>query len=360
MVDGFGDGIPAFERLADSSQSEVVTGVQRNLRRWSRWLTSGVAPPDADFDPLREWARARASEGVRLEDLLRAFAIGRQVGWELLRRHAREDETEALLDAAGLLMQYVDRVSAIVTDTYLAERDALVSEEERRTRNLIERLSSGEPLDAQDLELAERLRVPVEVDYAPFMIVMPERPPRRHAALAARLRRRGWKLAVTEGGRVTGLAHKPIAVVDLDEGPNVVLALTNPVSRSELAEARKEVSLLAEHGLRHGLRGAIRVADHLPEVLMGRRPATAAALRERILAPLSDHTHDELLQTLRCFVAHDFDRAATCGELHIHRNTLAYRLRRIEEITELRLDSARDLACVYLALGIEAPGEVEP
>jgi len=44
--------------------------------------------------------------------------------------------------------------------------------------------------------------------------------------------------------------------------------------------------------------------------------------------------------------------------LHIHRNTLAYRLRRIEEIAGVDLGSPRDLACTYLALAAEP--EVRP
>lgn len=101
MVAEFRAEIAALDRLSEGSQSEVAAGVERNLLRWQRWLRTGIAPADADFDPLREWARARATEGVRLEDLLRAFGVGRQVGWELIRRYAREDETDALLDAAG-------------------------------------------------------------------------------------------------------------------------------------------------------------------------------------------------------------------------------------------------------------------
>jgi hypothetical protein len=354
MVEAFRTEIPAFGRLSGPSQGEIVEGVERNLRRWQRWVETGVTPPDSDFDPLREWARARASEGVRLEDLLRAFGVGRQVAWELIRRHARSDEDDALLDAAGLLMQYVDRVSAVVTDTYLAERDMLVSEDERRTRNLLDRLSSGTPLDVHELELAERLGVAVETAYAPFAVVMPGLPPGRHAALAARLRRRGWKLTLTEGGRVVGLASRPLDLADLEEGSDVLLATAEPTPRAELSNAREDLALLAEYGLRAGLRGRIRAEDHLLEILMGRLPGPAAGLRARVLAPLADPDHEELLRTLRAFVAHHYDRATTSEALHIHRNTLAYRLRRIEEITGLDLSSARDLTCVYLAIGIDA------
>ena len=44
MVDGFRSQITALDRLSDSSQAEIVEGVERNLRRWQRWLDSGVAP----------------------------------------------------------------------------------------------------------------------------------------------------------------------------------------------------------------------------------------------------------------------------------------------------------------------------
>src|SRR5262249_42875415 len=93
----------AFERLSEESQADILTGLRRSLSRWSRFLSTGVMPPDGAFDPLREWARSRASEGLRLEDLLRSFGLLHQLGWRLLRRHARPEESEILLDVAGLL-----------------------------------------------------------------------------------------------------------------------------------------------------------------------------------------------------------------------------------------------------------------
>jgi hypothetical protein len=40
-------------------------------------------------------------------------------------------------------MRYVDRLSAVVADTYLAEREVLVSEEERHTRDLLDSPAPG-------------------------------------------------------------------------------------------------------------------------------------------------------------------------------------------------------------------------
>jgi hypothetical protein len=350
MAGEFESHMAAFERLSESSRADVVRGLQRSLRRWSRFLSTGVMPADSDFDPLREWTRARAAEGVRLEDLLRSFGLAHQRGWQLLRRHARSDESQTLLELAALLAQYLDHVAALVTETYLAERELFVSEEERHTRSLLDRLCLDSPLDAADRELAEHLGVPLESAYAPFAAVLPGRPPHSHAVLAARLRRAGFRLAVTQSDCVVGLTWKPLEVGDVAEGSDVLLAIGPPAARGDLAAAREDVAVLAEHGRRAGLLGRLDVEEHLPEILLARSPRLAARLRAKLLGRLAEDDHQELAQTLKALLACDLDRTATSSALHIHRNTLAYRLRRIEELTGLDLDNPRDLACVYVAM----------
>ena len=342
--------VAALARPSAQTHAEILEGFNRSLARWARFLASGTMPPERDFDPLREWTRARAAEGARLEDLLRSFALIHQSGWQMLRRHATREESEELLEVAGLLARYVDHVSAVVAETYLAERELLVSEEERRSQTLIERLCEKEPLRAGDRELAARLGVPIQQAYVPFVIVMRGRASHRHAALAARLRREGVGLAVTHSDSVAGLAWKPIAPADLREGEGVLLALGDATPRVELKAAREETAVLAEHGRREGLVGLVRVEDHLLEIIIGRSPGLAARLRERILGATAAGERAELSRTLQTLLACEMDRAATSAALGVHRNTLAYRLRRIEELAGLDLSRPRDVAAVYVAL----------
>ena len=348
----FQSGMVAFELLSEEARADVVTGVQLGMTHWRHFLSTGVMPPDSDFNQLRQWTRARAAEGVRLENLLQSVGLGHQLSWQLLRDHGRSEESEALVELAGFLAEYFDRVSAVITVAYLGERELLVSEEERWTRSLLDRLCVDSPLAATDKELADRLGVPVDCPYSPFVVMMPDRPSDRHAALAAHLRRAGWRLAVTQSDRVVGLAWKPLDLPDLGVGPAVLLAIGEPTPRGELAAAREELEVLAEHGRRMGLVGRLNAEDYLLEMLLGCSPGLAARLKERVLTPLADDDHVELAHTLKTLVACRFDRTATSAALHVHRNTLAYRLGRIEEMTGLDLASPRDLACVYMAIGM--------
>jgi hypothetical protein len=342
--------IPALRPGLRESEQEIVEGLTRNITRWWRFLRTGTMPPENSFDALRAWARARAAEGMRLEDLLRAFSLAHRVGWGLLRAHAKPEEAHALIELAGLLAEYHDRVSAVVTQTYLSEREVLVSEVERDARSLLDALWREQPLTPAQRELAERIGVPLAGGLRPFVVVMPGRMRHRQAALAARLRSAGQALAVTEGDAVLGLSWAELDLTDLGLGAEALLAIGEPAADGRLAAAREEVALLAEHGRVHGLTGRLLTHDYAFEIMLARSPWLTARLREQVLAPLRREDHAELARTLRTLVRCRLDRTATSEALHVHRNTLAYRLRRIEEIVGLDLGDPRDLACAYVAV----------
>ncbi|HJZ45623.1 MAG TPA: helix-turn-helix domain-containing protein [Roseiflexaceae bacterium] len=71
------------------------------------------------------------------------------------------------------------------------------------------------------------------------------------------------------------------------------------------------------------------------------------------LAALADYDHRqgaELLKTLEAFFANLGNLARTAEALHVHRNTLLYRLDRIGEISGLNLDDAEDRLALWIAL----------
>jgi sugar diacid utilization regulator len=60
----------------------------------------------------------------------------------------------------------------------------------------------------------------------------------------------------------------------------------------------------------------------------------------------------ELLATLACYFRENSSPQRTARCLHVHPNTVAYRIRRIQEITGLQLDTYRDRLMAQVALEI--------
>ncbi|MDO8690086.1 MAG: helix-turn-helix domain-containing protein [Dehalococcoidia bacterium] len=79
----------------------------------------------------------------------------------------------------------------------------------------------------------------------------------------------------------------------------------------------------------------------------------AEAFLEEALGFLLDYDHrnnSELVQTLEAYFSHQENLARTAEALHLHRNSLAYRLRRIQEVSNVSLDDAEARFRLQLAL----------
>jgi purine catabolism regulator len=84
-----------------------------------------------------------------------------------------------------------------------------------------------------------------------------------------------------------------------------------------------------------------------------RTPAEARVLVSRILAPLIRHDArhgTEYVATLRVFLQADRSWRDAAAELHIHRQTLGYRLRKIEQLTARGINRTDHIAQWWLAL----------
>jgi purine catabolism regulator len=84
-----------------------------------------------------------------------------------------------------------------------------------------------------------------------------------------------------------------------------------------------------------------------------RTPPEARVLVSRILAPLIRHDAQhgtDYVATLRVFLQADRSWRDAAAELHVHRQTLGYRLRKIEQLTGRGISRTDDIAQWWLAL----------
>ncbi|GAL10547.1 sugar diacid utilization regulator SdaR [Vibrio astriarenae] len=59
-----------------------------------------------------------------------------------------------------------------------------------------------------------------------------------------------------------------------------------------------------------------------------------------------------LVKTLKIYFLQNCDSALTCEKLHIHRNTLRYRLEKIEQLTSLNINKIDDIMQLYIAINL--------
>ncbi|GAC1319385.1 MAG: helix-turn-helix domain-containing protein [Thermoleophilaceae bacterium] len=353
MVEVFRAEIEAYRRLPEEVVHGQIFAISKdNLELFFRTLAEDRGLREDELQPFRESARERAGEGLPLEDLLHAYRLGGRLGWQALIDASSAEERAALLPSVARLMEYVDRVSDAVTATYHDERRHLMSTEERRLYELFSQLTSKRPLDPPLRELADQLAIPIAESYTPFAGVLVGGPAHAHSQIAASLRARGV-LALSDGEQVVGLLTGESAR-PAESAPAALFAIGEEAPRGNLLEAIEDTRLVLAVGTRLGHRsGEITAERFLPELLIARSPQAAATLRRRALGPLEEYAErrsGDLLETLEVFLACELDRRKAAERLHVHPNTLDYRLRRIEEITGLRLQSPDDLMLLALAL----------
>lgn len=138
-----------------------------------------------------------------------------------------------------------------------------------------------------------------------------------------------------------------IAEVDLPIGLSDPLGIT-----ARMADAHRE-STWALQGAQATGRKIVRYGEETASPFLPRNLDEAQVVVSHILGPILDYDaeHDTLLVTsLRTYLSHDRSLKATSEALHVHKQTVVYRMRRVEELTGQRLGHMEDIVNFWLAL----------
>jgi hypothetical protein len=354
MEAGFGQ-LPAYTRFSWPVDRGAV--VRWNVDLTLRWMLNGTAPDEYVRSELHELLRARAVAGQPIEDSILVYRRGARMFWEALLDLAK-DEDRALLIAEsdtvwGYLEDYLDMIVEMFAQAYADQRDLPSTADDRRARALFDRLCARLPVTVEDRDRAARLGFDLAAPYCPFTAQLAGASAAGYADLASRLRAAG-ALAFTEGVRVSGLTAPRFSWEAFLDDPRLLLAQDPPVARDRLGAAADGLRALVAIAAGSGRRGRVRAEDFLPELLLAGSPEVADRVVRRVFGPLHLADAAELAATLRCLAASGFDSAAAAAALPVHRNTLLYRVARIEKLTGLSLKDQRDRTLVLLAVTWES------
>jgi hypothetical protein len=248
---------------------------------------------------------------------------------------------------AEALFAYIDELSAASAEGHAQEQSRRAGEREARRRGLLERLLTAPP--------------PAPDEVAELASAAEWSPPARVAALA-------W--AADDGERVArrlppDALEAPwddalVALLGDPEAPGLAEVLTRALEdRSAALGPGVEVERAGESArralatLRLGVRGLRHARDLAPELLLAADPAVAGDLAP--LDQLRPTARARLTATLAAWLEHQGDVRATAEALHVHVQTVRYRLAQLREVFGDALDDGR--ARLELALALLAAAD---
>lgn len=143
-----------------------------------------------------------------------------------------------------------------------------------------------------------------------------------------------------------------LEVVGSSVGSTALVGISGQLKTADrLPEATREANWALRAASRSGT-GTFRYGEKTPFLGVSGID-DARALVDRVLRHLLDYedTHKgELVSTLEAFFDNQRSWQRTADALHLHRQTVLYRIRKVEELTGFDLDRTRDIAEMWLAL----------
>ena len=135
-------------------------------------------------------------------------------------------------------------------------------------------------------------------------------------------------------------------------GPRTIVGISNPLGVALRAPDAAREAMWALAVAANRAEGMASYGDADPLTAL-RNPTEAQALVERILGPLLTYdrvNHSELVLSLAAFLTHRRSWQRTAAALHVHRQTVVYRMERVTQLTGRTLSETSDLAELWLAV----------
>ncbi|GAA3256413.1 helix-turn-helix domain-containing protein [Nonomuraea helvata] len=324
--------IPEYARPSDGLYLKVI---RMAVEQAIEGFLNRIENPDTPWDPepFRMIGKGEAAEGRNLEPLQTAMRLGARVGWRRLTELAEPLglSPQTLYDLGEAIFVYLDQLADAAAEGFEEAGARAAGEIERRRARLLDLLLSHPPAGAE--------------------------------AVAELAKSAGWRLP------------KTVACVALDDrhgmpapAPDVLLGLDRPVPcllapdpngpgrarlldhalRGRRAAIGPAVPLAAAATSlrwagealelsRRGVlpRGTLRCEDHMATLVVFKDEELVNALAEVRLAPLAHlrpAQQDRLAETLLAWLRYGRGAGEVAARLHVHPQTVRYRLRQLEEL----------------------------
>jgi hypothetical protein len=330
--------VPEYARPLEGRFGRGIrTGVEEALRQFVALIRDPEGGRGVGREVYVALGRGELRQGRTLDSLQAAYRVGARVAWRRIsaagRRAALDPEELSLL--AEAIFAYIDELSADAVEGY-ADARAEVEDVRRRRRRELAELLVGEPVAAEaDVRAAAKA-----ADWAV---------PRRVAALCCPEQDlSGIARRLPPEALATALDGLGCLLIPDPDGPGRREVIGRAVARRraalgpagpppELATSWSLARLAARAADAGDLPGTglLLVEDHLGDLLV----LASVPLVERIasnrlapLEPLTERAAARMGETALAYVRHGGNSVAMARELHVHPQTVRYRVIRLREL----------------------------
>ncbi|GAA2803943.1 helix-turn-helix domain-containing protein [Saccharopolyspora taberi] len=367
--------LPAYAELPDEElRGDITRIIERGMAMVGRMLRNGGVPDPESLNELREDILHRAEEGVPIEAVLNAHNVGVRVAWEHFQAQAGPEDMRALVGIVGLLLRYLREITSVASAVYFQERDTFLADAHAAKQALLSALLAG----GDTTDAADRLGMRLAGSYAVLDVEIAAHPdesaPGTNATVArwrklrrfrAELERRSPQPLLS---RLNG--HGGVVLLARDDTPDPDRHVHDMVLAAGTA-AGADVTVGAVSASVPAIPQAARTAHELRKLAVAAHPPGIYTLDELALdyqltrpGPARDvlagklraiEDEPDLLDTLRTHLGTGLNRRRTASLLHVHPNTVDYRVRKIAELTGLNPADPTDAAHLRAALVARTP-----
>ena len=333
------EAVPVYSGGLDPT---VRTGVHAALDGFLE-LVEGGEPGLPERDVYVRFGRAERRNGRSLDALLAAYRAGARQAWRALAAAGDEAglDPRSMYTLAEAIFAFIDDISAASAEGHAFEDSLVARELASRRRRLLEALLAEAPVASEELA-----RLAADADWT-----LPERaavlafdaPAARMPtdAVVGELAGRSWAVVPDPSGRVTELS-RALRGGRGGLGPVVPLAaLSSSASRAALALE------IAEEGK------LVVASSRLLDLLLRADLSLSSDLAASALAPLDAlpaGQRDRLVETLAAWLDAHGEARPAAERLHVHVQTVRYRLDRLREVFGDALDDPERRLELALAL----------
>ncbi|MEU0539274.1 helix-turn-helix domain-containing protein [Nocardia sp. NPDC005978] len=368
MVGHFVETVAPCGTLPGDAINGDITTITRICLELAVAMLDGLDIPEKTQrlqDAAAQWAR----EGIPIDTIHHAIHEGFKIGFDLVTSHTVADQRRAagpdadamlvisvrdydsITDGARRVVDILDRMTAAVSLAYVRELRAVVSEHHTAVHTLTSALLGGHSTSTMARECGIEIADSYHVLALAFPAHSDEHAPALNSQVVARR-----KLRRVQAELATRTANKPLALLSVDGG--TVLVPTTDIPEEELGALIEQLSQAARvpitatvvsaepqqiphaadraHDLldivqRLALEPGLYRFDELALEYQLTRPGPGRDHLGSLLDPLDGHP--ELLETLRTHISNNMNRQRTARFLHVHTNTIDYRLKRVGQLT---------------------------